>query len=61
MKNLQINDIITLSNEDKETAYKVIKRDDEVQDPPEYIFQNVETGEVHGPVFWNWLEGDKNE
>jgi hypothetical protein len=61
MKDLKVNDIVKLCNEDKETEYKVIERNDETQDPPEYTFENVETGEIHGPVFWNWLDGAKDE
>jgi hypothetical protein len=56
MKNLQIEDTITLKNGDEEKTYKVIGRNNDVQNPPEYTFENTETGEKHGPVLWNWLE-----
>ena len=45
MKNLQIEDTITLKNGDEEKTYKVIGRNNDVQNPPEYTFENTETGE----------------
>lgn len=57
MKDLKIGDIINL--EDKK--FKVISRLDDVLDPPEYFFQNIDTEEIHGPVFWHWLANSEGE
>jgi hypothetical protein len=56
MKNLKINDEINLSNAGETKTFKVIARNDEAQDPPEYDLEDLESGEIHSPVFWRWLE-----
>lgn len=51
VKRLEVGDKITLDN----IEFEVISRDDTVFSPPEYRLKNAETGEEHGPVFWQWL------
>lgn len=56
MKKLKVGQKLKLSNGDDVKIYEVIERNDDAIDPPEYQFKNVETGEKHGPVLWNWLK-----
>ena len=56
MNFLEIGDKVKCTNVDEVKIFKVIGKNTEVPNPPEYEFENVETGEKHGPVYWNWLK-----
>jgi len=56
MKTLEPGDKVKLTNGDDVKVYKVIERNDDVCSPPEYQFEDVKTGEKHGPVLWEWLK-----
>lgn len=60
-KGLYKNDKFSLTNGDEVKTFIVISRNDEVDDAPEYSLKCIETGEIHSPVFWNWMNRDDLE
>jgi hypothetical protein len=56
IKNLAVGQKLELANGDEVQTFEIISRNEEVCNPPEYQFKNVETGVEHGPVFWQWLD-----
>ena len=60
-KGLYVGDKFSLTNGDEKKTYVVKERNDDVDDGPEYTFENVETGEIHEPVLWQWLDRDDLE
>jgi hypothetical protein len=56
MNFLEVGDKVKCTNGDEVKIYKVVERNDDVCSPPEYQFENVENGEKHGPVHWDWLK-----
>ena len=56
MKDLEVGQKILLKNVDESKTYAIVDRNDNCENPPEYELKNLETGERHGPVYWQWIK-----
>ena len=54
-------DKFSISNGEEKKKYIVSSVNWEVENAPEYSLKNAETGEIHEPVQWPWLDRDDLE